>query len=218
MRLRPKLSYANVMVTLLAFVVLCGGGAYAAGHLGKGSVGTPQLKKNAVTSAKVKDGALKAGDFAKGVLLAGPKGDAGPRGAQGPPGTSHGYEATGSVNYDKLSASLYGSTVVSLPVQPGPYFATASAEVETVNGVASTVSCRLIDGSGGGESSWGVSGSQPVRTDGTSDSLTLSAVFDVVQAKAINLQCSKSVEASSARVTEANIVAVSIGDATHLVE
>jgi hypothetical protein len=215
MRLRPKLSYANVMVTLLAFVVLCGGGAYAAAHLGKGSVGTPQLKKNAVTSAKVKDGALKASDFAKGVLLAGQKGDAGPRGAQGPPGTSHGYEASGSVNYDKLSASLYGSTVVSLPVQPGPYFATASAEVETVNGVASTVSCRLV---GGSESSWGVSGSQPVRTDGTSDSLTLSAVFDVDQAKAINLQCSKSVEASSARITEANIVAVSIGDAAHLVK
>jgi hypothetical protein len=216
LRLRPKLSYANVMVTLLAFVVLCGGGAYAAGKLGKGSVGTPQLKKNAVTSAKVKDGGLKARDFAKGVLLAGPRGDAGPRGAQGPPGTSHGYEATGTVNYDKFSASLYGSTVVSLPVPPGPYFATASAEVETVNGVASTVSCRLIDGNGGSESSWAVSGSQPVRTDGTSDSLTLSGLFDVVQAKAINLQCSKSLEASSARVTEANVVAISIGDAAHL--
>jgi hypothetical protein len=215
---RPKLSYANVMVTLLAFVVLCGGGAYAAGQLGKGSVGTPQLRKNAVTSAKVKDGALKARDLAKGVLSAGPKGDAGPPGAQGPPGTSHGYEATGSVNYDKFSASLYGSTVVSLPVPPGPYFATASAEVETVNGIASTVSCRLIDGNGGSESSWAVSGSQPVRTDGNSDSLTLSGLFNVVQAKAINLQCSKSLEASSARVTEANIVAVSIGDATHLIE
>ena len=218
MNLRPKLSYANVMVTLLAFVVLCGGGAYAASHLGKGSVGTPQLKKNAVTSAKVKDGALKARDFAKGVLLAGPKGDTGLRGAQGTPGTSHGYEATGSVNYDKFSASLYGSTVVSLPVPPGPYFATATAEVETVNPTPSTVSCRLIDGNGGSESSWAASGSQPVRADGTSDSLTLSAVFNVVQAKSINLQCSKSLEASSARVTEANIVAVSIGDATHLAE
>jgi hypothetical protein len=215
---RPQLSYANVMVTLLAFVVLCGGGAYAAGQLGRGSVGTPQLKKNAVTSAKVKDHALKAKDFAKGVLLAGPRGAVGSKGDQGPPGTSHGYEARGSVNYDKFSASLYGSTVVSVPVPPGAYFATASAEVQTVNATPSTVSCRLIDGNGGSESSWATSGSQDVRADGTTDSLTLSGLFSVVNAKAINLQCSKSAPASSARVVEANVVAVQISSTTHFLE
>lgn len=221
MRLRPKLTYANVMVTLLAFVVLCGGGAWAAGQLGKGSVGTRQLKKDAVTSAKVRDGALKASDFAKGQLPVGPIGAIGPQGAVGPPGaagTSHGYEARGSVNYDKFSASPYGSTVVSLPIAPATYFATASAQVETVNGVPSTVSCRLIDGNGGAESSWAVTGTQPVRADGNSDSFTLSGLFEVDKAKAINLQCSKSVEASSARVTEANIVAVEIDDVTHFAE
>ena len=35
MRSRPQLTYANVMVTLLAFVVLFGGGAYAATKLMK---------------------------------------------------------------------------------------------------------------------------------------------------------------------------------------
>ena len=39
---------------------LLGGGAYAAGHLGKNTVGTKQLKKNAVTTAKIKKEAVTA--------------------------------------------------------------------------------------------------------------------------------------------------------------
>ena len=49
-RLRGKLTYSNVMVTVLAFVVLAGGTAYAATEmLPKNSVGTKQLAKEAVT-------------------------------------------------------------------------------------------------------------------------------------------------------------------------
>jgi hypothetical protein len=62
-RFRPRLSYANVMVTILVFIVL-GGGAYAAIHLPKNSVGSRQLKKNAVVSPKVKNGSLKNSDTA----------------------------------------------------------------------------------------------------------------------------------------------------------
>lgn len=84
--------------TALAVAVL---GATPVGHaagklvLGKGSVGTSQLKRNAVTSAKVKNRSLLAADFKKGQLPAGPqgpKGDQGPRGEQGPkgdPGVAH---------------------------------------------------------------------------------------------------------------------------------
>jgi hypothetical protein len=57
-RLRSKLSYANVMVTILAFIVLGGGAAYAASHFGKNSVGSKQLKKNAVTTSKIKNEAV----------------------------------------------------------------------------------------------------------------------------------------------------------------
>lgn len=57
-KLREKLTYANVISTLALFLVLTGGAAYAASHLGKNSVGTKQLKKNAVTSAKIKNGAV----------------------------------------------------------------------------------------------------------------------------------------------------------------
>jgi hypothetical protein len=66
-RLRGKLTYANVMVTILAFVVLGGGAAVAAGQLGKNTVGTRQLKREAVTSAKVKDRSLLPKDRHGGI-------------------------------------------------------------------------------------------------------------------------------------------------------
>jgi hypothetical protein len=92
---RDRLTYANVMVTLLAFVVL-GGGAYAlegrntvdAGDLKKNAVKPPEIAKNAVKKAEiaknsvgtgeVKDASLLGEDFAPGEL---------PQGPQGPPGT-----------------------------------------------------------------------------------------------------------------------------------
>ncbi len=57
-RLRDNLTYANVTATLALFLVLSGGAAYAASHLGKNSVGAKQIKKNAVTTAKIKNEAV----------------------------------------------------------------------------------------------------------------------------------------------------------------
>ncbi|MFN8217715.1 MAG: hypothetical protein U0R71_14070 [Solirubrobacterales bacterium] len=212
-RFARHLTYANVMVTLLAFVVLCGGAAYAATQLGKGSVGTRQLKPGSVTGAKVRDGTLRERDLASSLLrsLAGAPGPTGPTGPAGEPGVSHAYERPGSVNYDKLSASLYGSTVISLPVPAGAYFATASAEAQTVNNVASTIECRLIDSGG----SFAVSASQIARADMEPDSFTLSGLFQLKAAGSIQLQCSKAIAGSSARVIEGNLVAVQVSDATY---
>lgn len=67
-RLKPRLSYSNVMVTILAVVVLGGGIANAASQLGKNTVGPKQLKKNAVTTAKVKREAITAAKVKKGTL------------------------------------------------------------------------------------------------------------------------------------------------------
>jgi hypothetical protein len=50
-RIRPKLTYANLMATLAVFIAL-GGASYAATQLPRNSVGTKQLKKNVVTTAK----------------------------------------------------------------------------------------------------------------------------------------------------------------------
>jgi hypothetical protein len=68
-RLRPHLSYANVVSTVCLFVLL-GGSAYAAVSLKRGSVRGKHIAKNAITSTKVKNRALRAGDLARGVLPA----------------------------------------------------------------------------------------------------------------------------------------------------
>lgn len=60
-RLGPRLTYANVMVTLLAFVVL-GGSAYAVATASKNSVVSKSIKNSQVKSADVKDNALTGTD------------------------------------------------------------------------------------------------------------------------------------------------------------
>lgn len=78
-RLRGRLSYSNVMVTVLAVIVLGGGTAYAATEVLPGnSVGTKQIKKEAVTPAKLSAAAKSA--------LTGSQGQAGQQGQQGPQG------------------------------------------------------------------------------------------------------------------------------------
>lgn len=67
-RIRTKLTYANVMATLAAFLAVGGGGALAATHLGHNSVGSAQLKAAAVTGAKVKDHSLTGADVVASSL------------------------------------------------------------------------------------------------------------------------------------------------------
>ena len=87
--MRPKLSYANVMSTLCFFLLL-GGGAYAAGQLGKNSVGTKQLKNNAVSAAKIKNGAVTQAKISSAAqaALKGATGLQGPKGEAGAPATN----------------------------------------------------------------------------------------------------------------------------------
>jgi hypothetical protein len=69
-KLRGKLTYSNVVVTALAFVVLAGGGAYAAARIdGKDlvdrSVGGRKLVTNTVRGAEVKESTLGTVNRAK---------------------------------------------------------------------------------------------------------------------------------------------------------
>lgn len=193
---RPRITYANVIISLVAFVVVFGGGAYAGSQLAKNSVGTKQLKRDAVTGAKVKDGSLAGRDLAPGVIP----------GVPGPPAA---HQASGSVNFDSFSSSPYGSTVVNLELPPGDYSATATAQIDTVNDVASSILCRLINTGPGDQTA--TQRSQSVRTDGGADNLTLTRLFAVTAGQSLQLQCSKTNASSGARVNAANIVAVGVG-------
>jgi hypothetical protein len=63
-----RLTYANVMSSIAVFLVVAGGSAFAAGQLGKNTVGTKQLKNDAVTAAKIKDGAVTGSKVALSSL------------------------------------------------------------------------------------------------------------------------------------------------------
>ncbi|HEX5930071.1 MAG TPA: hypothetical protein VFY48_11850 [Solirubrobacterales bacterium] len=68
-RLRPKLTYSNLIATIALFIAL-GGVAVAAG-LPKNSVGPKQLKRGAVTAAKIRKAAVTAGKLAPKSVVAG---------------------------------------------------------------------------------------------------------------------------------------------------
>lgn len=102
-RLKPHLSYANVMATIAVFVAL-GGTSYAATKLARNSVGSTQIRSKAVgaselrsrsvTSSKIRPGAVTARSLsssARGTLRGaqGPAGPVGPGGPAGPPGVTY---------------------------------------------------------------------------------------------------------------------------------
>jgi hypothetical protein len=66
-KLRPRLTFANVLSCIALFVAL-GGSAYAATQLKKNSVGTKQLKKNSVTAAKLKKNAVATAKIKNGAV------------------------------------------------------------------------------------------------------------------------------------------------------
>lgn len=80
MKMKPRLSYANVVSTLALFLALTGTLAYAASKLPNRSVGEPQLRPgavtaekirtNAVTAPKIKAEAIKQGKIANGSIVA----------------------------------------------------------------------------------------------------------------------------------------------------
>lgn len=99
-RLRPRLSYANVMATIAVFLGL-GGGAYAAVSLPDRSVDTNHIKRHAVTRSKLAVRAVDTHQLARRAVTLkrlsrgvrarlsrvgrpGPQGPRGPAGAAGP--------------------------------------------------------------------------------------------------------------------------------------
>jgi hypothetical protein len=127
---RSKCTYANVISTLCLILVLGGGSAYAAAHLGKESVGPRQLKKGAVTPAK-----LAKASVAK---LTGPSGPQGPMGATGPKG-------------ERGETGLQGVRGEAGPQGPGAI--SIEEQIESSSTVAATIDGITILGSCGPGSS-----------------------------------------------------------------
>ena len=103
-RLRPRLSYANVVSTLCLFVLLSGTAVAATVISGAsivdGTIAGSKLKNNTITSAKIKSGTLLKKAFKAGQIPAGPAGPAGAPGAPGAPGTARAF---GFVDNSSLS-------------------------------------------------------------------------------------------------------------------
>jgi hypothetical protein len=98
--IRTRLTYANVTSTLALFLVLSGGAAFAASHLGRNSVGPRQLRANAVTGAKIRDGAVADADIAAGAVG---------RDQLAPRAVGADQLAAGAVSEDKLAPGAVGS-------------------------------------------------------------------------------------------------------------
>src|ERR1700682_1614686 len=67
-QIRRQLTYANVIVTILALIVLGGATAYAYAALGKNSVGSRQLKAKSVTTGKLANNAVNGAKVANESL------------------------------------------------------------------------------------------------------------------------------------------------------
>jgi len=135
-RLRPRLTYANVMSTLAVFAVL-GGTAYAATKLPRNSVGANQIKKGAVRSSEVKNGALRLSDFRRGdrpTGLPGRQGPVGPAGAPGAPG------AAGAGGTPDAYAEVRGSGVLE-SADPGFPAAARNVDQSDITRVADGIYC-----------------------------------------------------------------------------
>ena len=133
-RLRPKLTYANVISTLCLFLLLTGGAALAASQLRKNSVGTRPLKNGAVTQKKISKAAQKA--------LRGQTGASGPA---GPSGIGPAFGVTRDDRFTVTSTDISNptplATLTGLPA--GSYAITARTFLHS-SGNEDLAKCRLL--------------------------------------------------------------------------
>jgi hypothetical protein len=138
MKRSPRwLTYSNVISTLCLVLLLGGGTAYAASHLGKGSVGSNQLKKGAVTPAKLSKASKSALTGSRGATgPQGPQGAKGEPGEKGTPGDPGAY-ATVSQAAPAEFLGTHPGFVATERLKEGVYCLTPSPGVSTMHAIAS---------------------------------------------------------------------------------
>jgi hypothetical protein len=103
------------MTTILAFVVLAGGTAFAAGQLAKNSVGKKQLKANAVTTAKIKKNAVTKAKIKNGAVDAAKLADGSVNGAKVADGSlTEGDINLGATPFARIVYEARGSSSVAV--------------------------------------------------------------------------------------------------------
>jgi hypothetical protein len=113
-RIRPRLTYANVLVTVCLFVLL--GGTSLADPIAKSAarlITGKQVRDSSLTTKDVKDRSLLKNDFKPGQLPAGGSGAPGPTGPTGPSGPTGPAGPSGP----KGETGLQGGQ--GIPGQPG---------------------------------------------------------------------------------------------------
>jgi len=126
-QIRKRLTYANVMSSLAVFLVLGGATAFAAGHLGKNTVGTKQLKKNAVTTAKIKKHAVTGAKIKLSSLGAVPSAT----------NASHASTADKATNSDHADVATNADNAGKLGGSPPSAFLSSSGVRADGNGISS---------------------------------------------------------------------------------
>lgn len=218
-RLRPRLTYANVIATLALFFALAGG-AVAATQLPKGSVGTPQLKREAVSPAKLSKAAKTSLAGATGPAgpqgvqgLTGPKGDAGAkgdRGETGPRGPSDAYSIL-----DK-SPPVAEEKEITLAVPPGSYVVDASVNAVVSSGYG-LVQCVVASSTESGYAGIAAVTIPPYPGEPTFNTYahpTVDAVVTIAEGASIRFACEASVYAATTKFATAEIVATRVESLT----
>lgn len=179
MRAKPgRPSHTTLVAYLSLFLVLSGGAAYAAGQLGKNSVGGKQLKKNAVTTAKIKQGAVTTAKLHNGAVNGAKVADGSLSGADINLGTLGTVPSAGTVNGQALVKifKIFSKGESNVPVATIAGFTiTATCEEENVDATLKSPAtpASVIEAEGSGheanifEYSGGKSGEpSEVRLDG----------------------------------------------------
>lgn len=101
-RLRPKLSYANVIATIALFIAL-GGAATAATQLPRNSVGTKQIRNGAVNTKKLRKHAVRPNKIAPKAVTVG---------KLGPQAVTPGNLGNGSVKTNKIASQAVNASKI----------------------------------------------------------------------------------------------------------